>query len=115
MIVDIENKGALNLVLDRAYGKRTDGLGPEDGDVFHVEFDPGEDHVPSVVVRAVGAIRDCHPLELEPLANSIDPETLEGMVEQRPTGSRHSGEITFHYEGFVITVDVGGDIWLERV
>ena len=83
-------------------------------EVFHVEFDESDD-VAATVVRSVAAILGCPPLDLTPLGAGIDTEMLAAMVEQGSGGTTRRGEYTFTYEGFEVTVDTGGDIWIERI
>lgn len=58
------------------------------------------EHLPSeVVIHTVADARDTDPLDLPPLYNAIDPEALDTAVDTTTTG-----EITFDYAGFTITV-----------
>lgn len=62
---------------------------PERSEAFTYERDPGETPTESVV-RAVSAVTDTSPLELEPLYGTIDPDVLEGTFgspEDAPPGA----------------------------
>jgi len=96
---------------NESFGKRADGVGR--GNVFHVRFDPDVESIVHVVVTSVAAIRNVDPLELEPLNESIDPETLANVVRPRPEQAIRGASITFHYEGLNITIETDGDLWLE--
>lgn len=115
MILDITKKQFQTKSPTRPYGKTADGSGSGDEEIFHVEFDPDVDSITLVIVRAIAAIRDVPPTKLSPLADSIDLDFLEKLVDPESITVRRAGEVTFYYEGFDITVDSDGDIWIERV
>lgn len=92
-------------------GALADGSGEDD--VFHVQFDPADESVVQLVVRSVSTIRNVDPLDLEPLGSTIDPTTLEGLVDPRSGGGLRGAEVSFEYEGLYVTVDTDGNIWLE--
>ena len=67
------------------------------------------------IVRSVSAILDRAPVDLTPLGDVVDPEMLESMVEHGAKRTGQGGEFTFTYEGFEVTVDTDGNLWLERL
>lgn len=115
MIVDIKSKETPLARTWGSVGRWTDGAGRGDDDVFHIEFERGEDDVTGVIVRAVAMIRDRDATEIQPLAEVIDPDMLDSMVEQGSGGSSMGGEFTFQYEGLEITVTTDGHVWIERL
>lgn len=114
MIIEITRKGEPACPPNLSYRRCADGFGSDDDSVFHVEFDAGEQDVAVLVVRSVAAILDRRPADLEPLGDVIDPEMLESMVREGARGTAHNGEYQFTYEGFEVTVDTSGNLWLER-
>ena len=94
-----------------ASGTVADGSGEDD--VFHVRFDPEHDSVVQVVVRSVGTIRNVDPLELAPLEEAVDTETIERVAGPEADEASRHGEITFRYEGLRVTVETDGHVWLE--
>lgn len=114
MIVDITTRSAGG---HRASwtGWYADGAGPDDRDVFHVEFDRHEDDVTVVIADAVGTILNREPTDLPPLGDVTDLDVLSGMVDQMTRGGNQGGEFTFRYEGLEITVAALGHVWIERL
>lgn len=67
-------------------------------------YDRDEDQLPShAVVRAVAAITNRSVLDLEPLHDAIDPNTLNEMFEGATAGTG-SPELSFGFEDFEVTV-----------
>lgn len=74
----------------------------------HVHYDPGAKATPSeTLVRAIADFADVDPLELDPLYDAIDPDTLDEFVgaDELP---EVEGTITFTYEGYDVTVYASG-------
>ena len=92
-------------------GTVTDGSGSRD--VFHVEFDPATDSIVDVVVNSVASIHNVEPVELGPLSASVDPEMLERVVDQDANRELRGADVSFEYEGLVVTVTASGNLWLE--
>lgn len=64
--------------------------------------------IPERVICAVAEAKGAKPLELsEPLANSIDPDALETLVER---GSDAGVRVSFTYLGCAVTVDGTGEV-----
>jgi hypothetical protein len=52
--------------------------------------------------------------ELKPLYNVIDPEALDALFAPRADGtSRPVGEVSFHYEGYWVTVSSEGVVEIQ--
>lgn len=69
------------------------------------------------VVRAVAAEIDADPLEMDPLYDVIDPESLNALFEPTKTGpTRSVGTVTFRYADCTVTVhaDRGVEVAAER-
>jgi hypothetical protein len=67
------------------------------------------------VIDAVATSRDEDPMGLPPLHRQIDPEALDSLFRQTPSGSERSGQITFEYSGFVVTVSYDGEATISLV
>ena len=87
----------------------TNGGTDREPDAFHFQFNPERDAVTRAIVDAVALVHDCNQTELDPLANSIDPEALSTLMQT----SEAPVEVVFQYEGMEITVEGDGDIWLR--
>ncbi len=67
------------------------------------------------VVQAVAEEKNADPLELEPIFNAIDPESLDTLFEPTKAGSRRAtGSVTFSYAECTVTVDADGSIDVTR-
>lgn len=115
MRIDITHKGVLAGGPARPHCPLADGAGDEDENIFHVEFDPREDSLAEVVPRSIAAISDQSPLELDPLGGCVDVDRLDAIAKEHSNRRIEGGEISFTYEGFEITVDVSGHLWIERL
>lgn len=85
-----------------------DGSTDRRANACHVHYDPGSDASLSVVlVKAIAELADVDPLELEPLHETIDPETLNEFVgtDELPDVE---GTVTFVFEGYDVTVYASG-------
>lgn len=74
----------------------------------YVHYDPGADATLSAtLVKAVADLADRDPLDLDPLYETIDPETLNEFVgiDELP---EVAGTVTFDYEEFEVTVHASG-------
>lgn len=63
------------------------------------------------VVRAVASVLDTDPFALDPLAETIDPETLNRLADLDAGGrSQPEARISFHYMGCHVTVHSAGSV-----
>ena len=115
MLVNITTRNPMTALERLSKWRCTDGFGSQDEDVFHVEFDGAEERLSEVIPRAVATILDEDPTDLEPLGTVIDPDMLNAIGEHGSKKSGLSGDLTFQYEGFEITVAPEGHIWFERL
>lgn len=93
-------------------GTVTDGAG---NDTFHVKFDPEDDSVIDVIVTAVSSIHNEPSDQLEPLARHVDPALLANLTDPDARCEFLDGVVSFRYEGLKVTVQAGGDIYLEWI
>lgn len=107
----------MNLVRRSDVPNRRPEVAPNGGDrderdVFHVTFDPKTESVGQVVVESVAAIQNKERADLEPMYETIDPDSLDDLIAG---GERRTGveEIRFQYEGMDVVVGSGGDVWLQ--
>jgi hypothetical protein len=59
------------------------------------------------VIEALASVRHCEPTALEPLYNSVDPDSLNRLVTSGPDKLR----VTIHLDGFEVVVT--GDCRVE--
>jgi hypothetical protein len=66
-----------------------------------------------VIVETVASATDRDPLELPPLQETLEVDTLDALFSD--PGIERTG-VTFHYAGVVVTVDTdaGVDVWELR-
>lgn len=63
------------------------------------------------IVAAVADARGVDPLQLEPLANAIDPEALDRLFADTYGGqSRTTGRLTFEVAGCEVIVTDAGEV-----
>lgn len=69
----------------------------------------------TTVVMAVADEKGVSPLELEPLAESLDPELLERLVDSDdgPSAGR-APELEFHYADCHVTVTGDGHVTVQE-
>ena len=66
------------------------------------------DTIPGRIVRRVATATDSDPLELPPLYEAIDPDTLDSLVE-----GMADGELSFAYAGYQVSVDSVGTVSVD--
>lgn len=70
-----------------------------------VTYERGDDEPYSIaLVRAIAACRNTTPLELDPLHDVIDLQSLDSMFENASESTRPSCSFTFAYDGYEVTV-----------
>jgi hypothetical protein len=71
------------------------------------------EHTSDALVRAVAVVEGCDPLDLTPLYDSIDPDTIDALFD--PTSGRVENErtLTLAYHGHEVTVS--GDSHHTRI
>lgn len=81
---------------------------------YHVRLDPNQD-IPlhSLIPAAVAKLEDTDSLSLDPLANYIDPEHLEGLFEHQRRHQTESITVSFSYLDYRVTVESPTMVTLE--
>lgn len=90
------------------YDAETDG--------YRVDYDPqSPEPVTTVVVRAVAALTDSRPTELEPLYDAVDPDALNRLYrpESGRRGGPDDGRATFTYGGCRVQVFAAGAVEVD--
>jgi hypothetical protein len=78
-------------------------------ETYHVEqFDTSA--VSTAVVLALAETMDASPLEMEPLANYVDPDALDELFGENGTTELDRGSVTFTCGDYQIAVDAAGTI-----
>lgn len=80
-----------------------------------MEYDIGAgESVSTAVRRVVSAVKGCKPSELEPIAQSVDPDALDDLFETQEDGpSRTGGRVSFVYSDCHISIDNGEYLTIE--
>ena len=66
------------------------------------------------VVDAVADARDCEPIELPPLNDAVDPDALDDLFADTPSGRpRYDGHLTFRYCDCTVTVSAVGIVVVD--
>lgn len=78
-------------------------------------FDPESDSVNAELVRAVAALDDTDPIELDVLADVIDPEALDDLFRHHVGGLPRDtdGEVRFEYNGHRVRITADGIIAID--
>jgi hypothetical protein len=97
---------------------RTGGAGEavewsERAQAYQVEHDPEEGRLSTTVVFAVASLENRAAEEMEPLADSVDPEALDRLFAPVGGSERASGSVTFPFAGYAVTVSADGTVSLE--
>lgn len=75
--------------------------------ISKLESNPVSHHVISAVADATGT----DPGELEPLYHFVDPEALDRLFENPPSGApRSRGRVTFTMAGCEVRVEATGEV-----
>ena len=70
-----------------------------------VTYERGNDEPQSIaVVRAIAASTNTTPLELDPLHDVIDLQSLDSVFENASEAARSSYSFAFSYDGYEVTV-----------
>lgn len=70
-----------------------------------VTYERGDDEPYSIAVaRAIAAYRNTTPLELDPLYDVVDLQSLDSIFENASESTRPSCSFTFSYDGYEVTV-----------
>lgn len=82
-------------------------------ETHHVHYDPETPIAPSgTLVIAIADIADVDPLELEPLYETIDPDTVDDFVGSSGLPDV-GGHVEFTFENYDVTVYASGLFEIE--
>ena len=77
-----------------------------DNEIYHVSNDSGSTLPLTVtIIQAIATLTETDPHTLEPLANYIDPDHLEGLFNPDHPVRSQSPTVSFTYAGCHITVE----------
>ena len=79
-------------------------------DCYHVMFDPNSEPGSDAVVSSLAEVTGTDPDELEPIELVVDPIIFDALVRRR----RRPIQISFVYHEHHVTVDTGGEIWIQN-
>lgn len=76
--------------------------------MHHVHYNPESDAEPSeTLIVAVADIAGVDPLELDPLYETVDPDSLDRLVTSRG-GPEVGGRMEFTFAGYRVTAHASG-------
>lgn len=86
-----------------------------DASTYTVSLDVlAAESVNEAVTKVVAAYTDRTPTDLEPLAESIDPDALDALFAPPVAGKESTvREVRFEYEGCLLTVRATGEIRVQ--
>ena len=77
---------------------------------YHVTFDPKSEPGSDAVVASVAEATGTDPDELEPIESVVDPIIFDALVRRR----RRPIQVSFVYHEHHVTMDTGGEIWIQN-
>lgn len=82
------------------------------GGTFRVEYDwTDPDSISNAIIEAVATCAGVGVLDLDPLNDVVDPDSLNALFSPRSDGTpRHGISVQFTFNGYVVTVDSEGTI-----
>ncbi len=81
-------------------------------ETHYTHRDP-EESLAETVIRAVATVADTDPIEMVPLAETVDPDALDRTVDSFPADEQWC--LTFEYAGYAVTVQENGRVELSPV
>jgi len=79
--------------------------------LLEIDWDRREP-VSFAIQTALGEVEDCSPIDLDPLADYVDPDALEAFFSG-PTADVATRSLTFEYEGYTVSVDGAGHVRID--
>lgn len=76
---------------------------------YQATFDPTSEPASDAVVSSLSEVTGTEPDELEPMESVMDPIVFDALVRRR----RRSIQVSFEYHEHNVTVDTGGEIWIQ--
>lgn len=80
---------------------------------YHQRIDPDADSFTVSLLRVVVCFENRPVVDLPPIAYSVDPDALEGILASesgRPSGG--DVRVEFKYDGVRVKVSSTGDVWI---
>ena len=77
---------------------------------YHVTFDPKSEPASDAIVSSLAEATGTDPDELEPIESVMDPIVFDALIRRR----RRPIQISFVYHEHHVTVDTGGEIWIQN-
>jgi len=72
---------------------------------YRVEIEPNSDHcLSTAIVEAVAAITDIDPVELDPLGEQLNPESLDKLFTSLSKSEYGDLSVSFSYAGYHVGV-----------
>lgn len=85
-----------------------------DSGTYHVSKNPDSTRSLTVmIVQTIATLTETDPQTLDPLANHIDPDHLEGLFNRDYPVNSQPPTVTFTYEGYQITIESPTEISVE--
>ena len=83
-------------------------------ETYRTEFNFVSRTVSEAVISAVAHVRECDPLDLPPLFQTIDPDALDSVFAPMNGRSRQNeASIEFEYANYTVTVNCHGTVELH--
>lgn len=74
-------------------------------------FDWGQrESVQAAVIDTIAAVTNQEPTEMEPLAEFIDPDSLDSLFAPTPSTPRNRGTVRFQYQDCMVVVSAEGSV-----
>jgi hypothetical protein len=74
----------------------------------------GEQLLSTTVISAVADATGAQPLDLPPLYEAINPDTLDSLFRPTDEGGGVPDQITFTYSGYAVTVHGDGTVIVDE-
>lgn len=79
-------------------------------DAYHASFDPQEVSASSAVIESVASVMRCDPLEIDPLYEYVDTDSLDSLVRSGRGKASPYLSTSFRFEEADVTVRADGTI-----
>lgn len=84
-----------------------------DSDSYHATFDPSEVSANAAVVDSVAAVLRRDPLEIDPLYEYVDTDSLDALIDAARGKSSPYISASFRFAGTDVTVHGDGTVTVE--
>ena len=86
-----------------------------DADTYHATFDPTTVSANTAVIQSVAAVMRVDPLDIEPLYEYIDTDSLDTLIHSASEKSTTHLSTSFRFEDADVTVHADGRVIVEPV